>query len=278
MSQRDDNGYSEFKQKIQAIFFFMLLLSAVGLVFIVTDSNRIFASVATAKISRMLDAVDESQDRAPKEASPAPLAFGAATATKIAAAALSGATATPLLDAMPKNDPALTMLPVASISSTGACYSIENFKSDIQNQSAKALLASGPLREKSWAVSTPFAAQYAAGIETENAPSARRIAQALSARGVEPLSMSAKFVVLAKSDSEAAALELANASIAGLAGYSAKARLVANAGERRSLVFLAQTRSEIQFASSLTARLPGTSLSAVPCPQAAMSGPKKQAG
>lgn len=239
---------------VQSIVFFILALNAIGLLYLVTDSKNIFATLRAARISKMLDKV-EARPEGPAEA-----AQTEPTPEPIAAAGLDVGPSSP---AKP-----LTMQPVAPISATGACLAIENFKSPIQAQSAKALLATSPLANKSWVVSTPFPASYLAGVSTANATEARQVAKALSDRGVEPLSVSAQFVGLAKSDTEAAALELAGVA-AGDGGLSLAVRVLATASERRSIVTLPQTRLEAQFASTLSARLPGVTLTPVPCPSIA---------
>lgn len=155
-----------------------------------------------------------------------------------------------------------------SISESGACIAIENFRSQIQASAAKALLSSGPLREKSWIVSTPVSAQYSAGVVASSATEARAIAKTFSQKGLPPLSVGPAFVVFAKSDAAESAVAIVEASGAA-SNFKIIARLSAPAGERKSIVTLPQTKAEIQFARSLSARLPGASISAAPCPEAA---------
>lgn len=246
----------KFKHMISSIIFFIFLLNAIGLIYVMLDSKSIFSKMATARIARMLDRSEQSMTQA---ASTDQNVESSENGPSVNNGSAEPATHQPATHA-------LTMIPIPAVSLTGACLSIDGFKSDIQAQSAKALLASGPLREKSWVVSTPFPAQYIAGIDTDGLSSTRKIAQTLSTKGIEPLSMNAKFIVLAKSDSESAALELANVSVMGLDGLKPRATMVTAAGERKAIVTLPQTKVEVQFASTLANRLPGVSLSPVACP------------
>ena len=163
---------------------------------------------------------------------------------------------------------ALEMEDAPSISESGACIAIENFRSQVQASSAKALLSSGPLREKSWVVSTPVSAQHSAGVVAASASEARAIAKTFSQKGLPPLSIGPAFVVFAKADSPESAVALVEASGAA-SGFKITSRLSAPASERKSIVTLPQTKAEIQFARSLSARLPGATISAAPCPDAA---------
>lgn len=247
----------KFKHMISSIIFFIFLLNAIGLIYVMLDSKSIFSKMATARIARMLDRSEQSMPQTDQNDQDVEL---------IENSPLAKNSSSELATSSQAATHALTMIPIPAVSLTGACLSIDGFKSDIQAQSAKALLASGPLREKSWVVSTPFPAQYMAGIDTDGLSSTRKIAQTLSTKGIEPLSMNAKFIVLAKSDSEAAALELANVSVMGLDGLTPRATMISPAGERKTIVTLPQTKVEVQFASTLSNRLPGVSLSPVACP------------
>jgi hypothetical protein len=252
------------KHLVQSIVFFILALNAIALMYMLADSNGIFSRMASARIARMLDGQETRQAQEPTE-----------TSSNSAEAAPTLGTLPPTVaDASSSNDSAhpsraLTMIPVMPISATGACVAVENFKSDIQVKSAKALLASSPLRDKSWLVSTPVPAMYLAGVQTDSAASSRKIAKNLAKMGLAPLSMSANFVGLAKADTASAASELAAISAAGLQGSKIVSRLISQATEKHSIVTLPQSRLETQFATSLTSRLPGVSLSAIPCPELA---------
>lgn len=258
----------KFMHLVQSMIFFILALNAVGLIYVVLDAKSVFAFLASARIARQIDSAEANAAREAEraaaesaEAAPALPPAGAPPAAPVAEGRPSEPTT--------NMGRALTMLPLAPLSATGACLALENFKSAIQAQSAKALLATSPLGQKSWAVSTPIPAVFLAGIRTPNAAESGKIAKALTERGVEPLSISAQFVGLARADTEAAAIELATVAGAALGESSIQARLVSGPSERRSIVALPQTRVEIQFASTLAARLPGVSLVPVPCPSAA---------
>jgi hypothetical protein len=240
---------------VSSIIFFIFLLNAFGLIYVMLDSKSIFSKMATARIARILDRSEHSMIQSP-------IPFDSETGAHSPVAKTNPGEA----EAFQPAAAALTMIPIPAVSLTGACISIEGFKSDIQAQSAKALLASGPLRDKSWVVSTPFPAQYIAGIDTDGLASTRKISHTLAAKGIEPLSMNAKFIVLAKSDSEMAALELAYVSLMGLDGFKPRTTMVSAAGERKTIVTLPQTKVEVQFASTLANRLPGVLLAPVACP------------
>lgn len=239
--------------------FFLLALNAIALIYMLVDSKGIFSRMASARIARMADAPEarEAQDQDPnqdQDRSPSPDPARSAPASEPAAS---------------PPGPALTMAPATAIAATGACIAVDNFKSDLQAKSARALLASSPLRDKSWTVSTPVPATYLAGVQTDSAASARKISKTLSDMGLAPLSMSSNFVGLARADSATSASELAALSASGLPGSKIVTRQISPPSDRHALVILPQSRLETQFAASLTSRLPGVSLSAVPCPEAA---------
>ena len=266
-------AHFKFMHLVQALVFFILALNAVGLIYVVFDSKSVFASLASARISRIINSaeiasgsVDAAAGSLPEQAQPLPL-----SETPRSAPPASGPPSAVLSpnDSDANMGRALTMLPLAPISATGACLALDNFKSPIQVQSAKALLATSPLGQKSWTVSTPIPAVFLAGIPALNAAESRKIAKALSERGVEPLSVSSQFVGLAKAETEAAAVELATVASSALGEQGVQAKLVSRASERRTIVALPQTRVEVQFASTLAARLPGVNLTPVPCPASA---------
>lgn len=269
------HAHFKFTHLVQSMIFFILALNAVGLIYIVLDSKSVFASLASARIARMINSAEALASGSPVQAAdetlnreqPLPsksIVLSAPPAQDVAPLAVAGPG-----EPVANMGRALTMLPLAPLSATGACLALENFKSAIQAQSAKALLTTSPLGQKAWAVSTPVPAVFLAGIPAANAAESRKIAKALSERGVEPLSISSQFVGLAKADTEAAAVELATVASAALGEQVVQAKLVSRASERRTIVALPQTRVEIQFASTLAARLPGVSLTPVPCPASA---------
>lgn len=249
------------KHLLLSTVFFILALNAIALIYILADSKGIFSRMASARIARMLDAQESRQDQEPQNPPSSVIATEPVR---------NPSTLEP--QALPRPTSAsraLTMMASNAISATGACVAVENFKSDIQVKSAKALLSTSPLRDKSWIVSTPMPAMYLAGVQTETAAGARKIAKNLADMGLAPLSMSANFVGLAKADSATSATELAAVSAEGLTGAKIVARQISPATNRQAIVTLPQSRLETQFAASLPNRLPGVSLSAVPCPEAA---------
>lgn len=253
MPTRPTRDNFQLSHLVQFIVFFLLALNAFALLYLVLDSNRVFTSLASARIAGMAGSNDSSQPSIEDAAAEVPTLAPTLTASSPSII----------------NGKALTMLGLSPISTTGACQALENFKNPIQIQSAKALLSSGPLAQKSWMVSTPIPASFLAGIEVGNVNESRKISKALAERGVEPLSSSAQFVGLAKADTAASALELATVLAGGMDGVHVVARQVSAASERKSIVTLPQTRVEIQFATTLSSRLPGVSLVPVPCPAAA---------
>ena len=257
-----------FKHKVKSIFFFILALNAAFLLYLLCDQNRIFASIATAKIAHTLEGLDSKNTEENSAAE-------RGSAQKYQAADAGSQDAPSQFSTEPKKNQqnasakALSMTGVSPMSTTGACYALDSFRSEIQMQSAKALIASGPLREKSWAVTTPISAMFISGIETANLSEASKTSQMLSAKGIEPISMSAKFVAVARADNEANAQELGNEALYAIEGAKVKTKQIAAASEKKALVVLAQTRAEIQTVNSMSNRLPGSHMSPIACPQSA---------
>lgn len=264
-SRRDN---FKFKHMVQAVLVFILGLNAIALGYLLLASNSIFASMTAAKISAMLDHAEAVMSSSPTEAMPDSPSQSTMASTDIANKAMGPVQ--PATDDIVAPSPVLTMLAVEPISTTGACFAIEGLKTDLQTQSAKALIATSPLRSKAWTVDVPYPAVYAGGVEAENLAQARKISQNLAAKGIEPLSMSAKFISISQSDSEASARALAKTALASDPALVAKAVLISAAGEKRSLVALSRSDSEAQFAASIPSRLSGASLAASPCPPAAI--------
>lgn len=173
--------------------------------------------------------------------------------------------------------PPLAMLAPRPISESGACISVDGFRSQAQAAAAKALFSDGPLRNKSWVVATPFPPEFSAGVAADNATHARSMAASFAKQGFSALSVGPGFVALAKADSPEAAIALVEESGAA-SGFAIISRLSSPGGERRAIVALPQTQKEIQFARSILGKLPGASISAAPCPEAAEPLLRSRAG
>ena len=255
-----------FKHKIKSLLFFILTMNALFLIYLLCDKDKIFSLITTAKIEHVLSRIEPIQAiNNPNLTKDAQVASGFASNSNLPKEKITALNNVNLQQSVKP----LSMLTAFPISSTGACYSLDSLKSEVQIQSAKALISSGPLREKAWAVTTPTPAMFISGVETSNFNDARKLSETINAHGIEPISISAKFVAVSRSDNEANAEAVAKEALATLPNLIVKTKLLTNASEKKTFVVLAQTRGEIQTLMALPSRLPGSKISAISCPQIA---------
>lgn len=151
-----------------------------------------------------------------------------------------------------------------------ACLAWIGLRSGESLALAQKKLAASSLASTSWLVRAPAPAIYEAGLESTSLPQAQALAAKLRSVGVEPLSVSARFVSLARADSASMALRIAQAQAASVPGVKALAFESAPAQMRESLVMLPLLEGQTTLARQLASSISGSSLSPALCPQQAL--------
>lgn len=159
--------------------------------------------------------------------------------------------------------PPLQIMDLPSAANTGACMAWEHFGHGAQGFSmAKALLLTGPLKNKSWALEATSSTDWEAKASVTDklgdilgqmklpAPD-RRSGQSLV------------WVVSSETEARALVNQLKDK------GANASAQKVANTSLSQRLALLPQGPVEVAYTRSLIERMPDSELSAVACPEAA---------